>query len=731
MADVDTGLLTPPETADPQSSGGASDEIGRSKNRAATFLTLSTVTTPGPLIAFSRSLLSVGVVVPLIPLAREMLARWPKNERVLSLHDDLAARATKMENDGTAASDKTRSILKIRKAIGDVRKSEDPLRLMLASELAIRTYPDESWALENLLRVLNRADQFGWALQEFQGARPSAKSTCDVLYQVYIAALRLDSPKIAATRAAIFERIAVSDQSDLWEARVHRLENDPDRAMAAFARAAEAHPDDLVAAREAASFSLAMGQAGKYAAHILKAEATASPALRAAIKGARELFEAAGGSIEKAAAGEEPSVSVSSPATAFDLLCSDTSINRYEPRSSLMMVGGSLAAGGAERILSTLFAEYRQARGIDTVKLVLFEFSENTPSAFYLPQAGIDPSEILIGRVARATEPKLLWLPKPMAIRAQGIYDHIVAAKPAVLHATLDMANVCAAYAAIRAGVPRIVMHVHNMRPTDLAVAGAYNPDFDHCYRALLSRPDVHLVAVSQATLDDYLDWLGIEPNERTHVIHNGFDFADFDQGRSHEAAIQLRQDLGIGADAPLIGTAFRFAELKRPDWWVEIAAKVAARHPDAHFIMFGDGDLLDDTRALAAKLGMDKRIHFPGRVTNLSELIGALDLFMLTSRTEGLPNVLIEAQAAGVPVTSFDVGGARDTFADGVTGRLVAEQSVDAMAAAVCDLLQSPDRLKAAGEAAAGYVRERFPVARMVDDLAAVLDATTSIPSE
>ncbi len=688
----------------------------------ATFSVLSTVTTPGPFVAFARMLLDDGVVAPLAPLAEDMLARWPRNERVGALRDDIAARAARMRNTGAAALDARRAMPRIRKAVAEVRKSADPLRIMLAADLAVRTFPEQSWALENMLRVLNGSSRFESALAEFDRAPIVAKSTSEVAFQAYVAAVRGDTPRQATLRASAMAVMAESPHADLWEGRVLRLENEVDRALDAFARAAEADPDDALALREVASFSLALGRIGGYAAYILKAEATAPPELRAATAAARDLLAAAGGSLEQAATGQEPSVSITSPATAFDLVCGDAAIAPYEPASALMMVGGSLAAGGAERILTTLFAAYRRALDPGAVSLALFECVADAPTSFYLPQAEIAISDILIARATDVSQPKIAWLPRPMGLRAQAIHDHIRAVKPAVVHASLDMANVCAAYAAILAGAPRIVLHVHNMRPTDLAVAGAYNPDFDHCYRALLRRPEVHLVAVSQATLDDYLDWIGLERNARTHVIHNGFDFTDFDQGGGHEAAMKLRRDLGIAPGARLIGTAFRFAELKRPDWWVAIAAQVAARHPDTQFILFGDGERLEETRALASALGLDGRIHFPGRVTNLNELIGALDLFMLTSRTEGLPNVLIEAQAAGVPVVSFDVGGARDTFADGVTGCLVAEQSIAAMVGAVSDLLGSPEALKAAGEAAPLYVRQHFPVKRMIDDLAAVL---------
>lgn len=695
--------------------------IANSQGGAAALASLGAITTPGPFIALARSLLEIGVVAPLLPLAEAMLARWPNNERVRSFHDEVADGAAQLQTEDSFAPDAARGLSRLRKLVVDARKSDDRPRLMLLSEIAARAYPDDSWVLENILRVLNADEAFERALQAFDSAPPSARGTCEVMFQAYSAAFRGDPARVAAVRAAALEVFAASAHANLWKGRLLRLEKAREEALAAFALAAQDEPDAEIAIREAASISLALGQIGRNAGYIAKAEAHAPPELAEAIRAARDLLAAAGGSLEAAVAGAEPSASMASPATAFDVAFRDAAAT-YRPACALMMVGASLAAGGAERIQSTLFAAYRRSLGADAVKLVLFECAEGEFTSFYLPQAEIAPRDILIGRVAKASVREIQWLPKPMAIRVQAIYDHIRATRPAVVHATLDMANICTGYAAVLAGVPRIVLHVHNMRPDELAVAGAYHPDYDHCYRALLDRPEVHLVAVSQATLDDYLDWIGIEPNDRTHVIHNGFDFTEFEQGGAHDAAVALRKSLAVAPSAPLIGTAFRFAELKRPDWWVEIAARLAVLHPDAHFILFGDGELLEETRALAAELGFADRIHFPGRVSNLNELIGGLDLFMLTSRTEGLPNVLIEAQAAGVPVTSFDVGGARDTFADGVTGRLVTEQSVSAMTEAVSELLQSPARLTEMGAAARRYVRANFPVARMVDDLAVVL---------
>src|SRR5471030_1188339 len=107
---------------------------------------------------------------------------------------------------------------------------------------------------------------------------------------------------------------------------------------------------------------------------------------------------------------------------------------------------------------------------------------------------------------------------------------------------------------------------------------------------------------------------------------------------------------------------------------------------------MVGDGALLDEVRVRVSSLGLRGIFHFPGQVKNVPDYLACFDLFMLTSESEGLPNTLVEAQLAGVPVLATDVGGARETFSSGVTGRLVTAATPEALAEAAVACLTDHD---------------------------------------
>ena len=116
-----------------------------------------------------------------------------------------------------------------------------------------------------------------------------------------------------------------------------------------------------------------------------------------------------------------------------------------------------------------------------------------------------------------------------------------------------------------------------------------------------------------------------------------------------------------------MLGSVFRMSEEKRPLLWLDVAANVAAQRPDAHFVVCGDGPMRDEMRTYAAELGIADRVHLPGAQSNIGSWFKLMDVVMLTSRHEGLPNVLLEAQSLGVPVVAPDVGGYRRSHRAGV----------------------------------------------------------------
>jgi glycosyltransferase involved in cell wall biosynthesis len=154
------------------------------------------------------------------------------------------------------------------------------------------------------------------------------------------------------------------------------------------------------------------------------------------------------------------------------------------------------------------------------------------------------------------------------------------------------------------------------------------------------------------------------------------------------------------------VGTVGRLVDIKRPDVFLQTASLVAQRRPDAHFVVAGDGYLLEPSKRRAASLGIGDRVHFLGWTRELAKVYADLDVFLLTSRNEGTPVSVIEALAAGARVVATAVGGVPDVLEGGRFGRLIApDDPASAGAEAVCAALEASQQ----GEAGAGGRKERF----------------------
>jgi glycosyltransferase involved in cell wall biosynthesis len=219
----------------------------------------------------------------------------------------------------------------------------------------------------------------------------------------------------------------------------------------------------------------------------------------------------------------------------------------------------------------------------------------------------------------------------------------------------------------------------------------------------------------------------------KIRTIENGIDVSAFKDGAFDGAA--TRSALSIPTAAPLVGTVGRLSEIKRQDVLLRAFALVKQRVPDAHLLLVGDGPLLADLRSLAERLGVADAVRFAGYQPHSGPLLKAMDVFALTSRSEGMPQAVIEASVMGLPVVASRVGGLPEIVEDGVTGTLFEAGDHDALAAALTRYLQDAGLRRRTGAAAAARVTARFDVARMAleyqrDCLAILRRATTGVPA-
>ncbi len=385
------------------------------------------------------------------------------------------------------------------------------------------------------------------------------------------------------------------------------------------------------------------------------------------------------------------------------------------------LVTGTLGPGGAERQLINTARGLRE-RG---AKVSVLIFNCQPPvNDFHKP--ALDACGIPVAEVAMLTPEFELPLVQALLVRLRlcapigfeqiarqvlAFAFHFARKRPSVVHSWMDAANIVVGTAAQIVGVPAVVCGCRSMAPENFAL---HQPYMRPGYRSMLGASTVLMLNNSQAGANDYGRWLGVSP-ETFSVIRNGIEGPKSTPSAEHRR--ELRANLGIPDTAPVLGSIIRFSEEKRPELLVATAIEVIREHPDAHAVFFGDGPLRADAAKRIRRAGLEAQIHLPGYTTDAWASLGAMDIFMLASRLEGLPNVLIEAQAVGVPVLSTAVGGAPETFIEGETGWSVSPATGKAFAEACLRLLQNDDLRRKAGEQAKVLACQRFGCERMINE--------------
>lgn len=204
---------------------------------------------------------------------------------------------------------------------------------------------------------------------------------------------------------------------------------------------------------------------------------------------------------------------------------------------------------------------------------------------------------------------------------------------------------------------------------------------------------------------------------EKIAVIRNGIDLTRF-TGKG--GAGRLRQELGLSPSAPLVVVLSRLYRLKGIEYFLEAAAIVALRFPEARFLIVGDRGPEDDAyrEALerqAARLGLGQRVIFTGFRLDVPEVLSNAAVSVVPSLSEGLSNTLLESMAAGAPVVATRVGGNPEAVEDGVSGLLVPPGNAGALTRAVSFLLENPETARALGHAGSRRIAERFSLEHMV----------------
>ena len=296
--------------------------------------------------------------------------------------------------------------------------------------------------------------------------------------------------------------------------------------------------------------------------------------------------------------------------------------------------------------------------------------------------------------------------PAADAVAFAAIYQRIRQGHYDVVHTHISKAGILGRLAAKCAGVP-VILHTYHGRAEETGDGSFRSRVLLGCERLAASVTDA-FVAVSEETARLWLE-SGVGTAPQYKVIYNGIAPTWFHNG-----------EIGGGPPAELkgktlLGTVGSLTPEKGLDALLEAMPQLARQYPELRLCILGDGPLGPFLRKQAQDLGLQDRICFVGNVADLRPWLTAFDLFLLPSRSEGLPYALLEAMAMGRPVVASRVGGIPEVVLDGRTGALVPPGDPRALAAAIGELLQDVPKRQAWGQAGRAHVQREFTPEKMI----------------
>jgi len=374
----------------------------------------------------------------------------------------------------------------------------------------------------------------------------------------------------------------------------------------------------------------------------------------------------------------------------------------------------SLGTGGAQRQLVEYCRCSRLRHEGRLVVIALFE--DSTPYLPELQRLGVTV-DILYQRLRRKPLQHLFGRVFRNMTMVFELRRRLRQLEPGCSYSWLFEANVIAAPAARLARLSRTCCSIRNL--SDWKTWPQTRAWWYHRADWLSARLVATIVANSQTVASDYARWARIDANT-IRVIANG---VDVDRLFAAPTA-PVRDELGIPPDGAVVLTVGRLAPEKNQAMLVRSFHQLLTRLPSAHLVVVGHGEKEHELRDLVSALGCQEQVHMVGKAHDTASYYRAADVFGLTSRIEGMPNVVLEAQAFGLPVVTTRCGGAVEIVVHNRTGVVVDTHDENAFTQALLRLLTDRELRTAMGGAGAARVRAEFSVEAMAAALDCLTDA-------
>lgn len=354
----------------------------------------------------------------------------------------------------------------------------------------------------------------------------------------------------------------------------------------------------------------------------------------------------------------------------------------------IFFLSTSMGMGGADQQILIL-AQTMRARGHDVRIVALAPLG---PMGLEAQREGIPTESLEMGR-------NLGVVPRVIRLAAT-----IRAWRPDVLHSHMVHANLLARLLRLVAPVPALVSTIHSINDGGRLRMTAYR---------LTNRLVDRFTIISRLAADRYIG-IGAVPADRLEVVPNAVDTTRF--RRLPSARPALRSELGLGDEFVWVAVG-RFEEAKDYPTMIAAFGRLAARRPGSRLLLVGKGSLQDEVERQMQQGGLEHRIRFLGVRRDVPEILSAADGYILSSAWEGMPVVLLEAAAVGLPVVATRVGGVSEVVEHGVTGLLVPPGDPEALAEAMDSVeTLSPEERARMGAAGRALVESQYGTSRIMD---------------
>jgi glycosyltransferase involved in cell wall biosynthesis len=270
----------------------------------------------------------------------------------------------------------------------------------------------------------------------------------------------------------------------------------------------------------------------------------------------------------------------------------------------------------------------------------------------------------------------------------KGIREYLKRSPMDILHSHSEFSDMAVVFLRLEGKAPILVRTLHNELQAIWRRRPLRRILFSQILEPLLMDDELGVSQYITQNLDGR--WLAKRLGRKASYVPNALDIHRF--GERSSKRHEVRSALGIPENAFLVGSVGRLSQQKGYDLLVDAAVKVLNTDLVTRFVIVGDGIEAQALKQRAEALGVVDKVIFSGQRNDIEAVLAAMDLFVCSSRWEGLSTVLMEAMAAGVPIVATDIPGNRELLRDGENAWLVAAENAEALAAGITTALKKPE---------------------------------------